>query len=446
MAEPRYQHTIDGQEVQEADLNVLGTSSALGPDHLLADLLRLAPYDGTNITRCIVPYAVEQSAIATVGPGTLPVPTTATVAPGSTDNSVRVRPFTAVVGTRTASTTDTRLNWEDIRSGKFVVANNVSGNLYQSVALAANATANGRIDLIYATLSLDANGASALRQVKSPSTSVVTSSSLVTTLVQTVSVAVQIGTPSGTPAVPATPSDGAGNYVIPLAYVRVASGFAAGAQVATADILNIAPVAQLAQAMGGTVSRPASSQNRVGGTVLGAVPMQIWGGGSFRPKAFIPTEFTGGVTIVAALDLINGSSAGWSHQVGGIVDDSIDWRNRIFTVDMFAAGGVTGDFPWGAQTSIAAPSAYSAALTRFRCSGQSFWDDHTLMSDHAGIAAAASGAVVCVAKPAELLMAASTEVGLYVDMATGVLKMWASGAPVHRYLLIVTSYGPFGNA
>src|ERR1019366_6509134 len=45
MAEPQYQSTVNGQEVQQADLNLLGTTGGLSDDRVIAELTRLVVYD-----------------------------------------------------------------------------------------------------------------------------------------------------------------------------------------------------------------------------------------------------------------------------------------------------------------------------------------------------------------------------------------------------------------
>ncbi len=108
MAEPQFQLVDNGQEVQQADFDLLGQTSGLADDRVLAEFLRFPPYTGT-VVKAIYPYGTSTSASA------------ATVsAPGTASGSVLINPFRAIVGSRTAAATDALKSWRDVRSGVLV--------------------------------------------------------------------------------------------------------------------------------------------------------------------------------------------------------------------------------------------------------------------------------------------------------------------------------------
>src|ERR1700728_290119 len=122
MAEPIYQHELDGQEVEQEDINLLGTTSGLADDRVLAELLRLAPFDGTNTAKAILPYALRAG-------------DSATVVPNGATGSVRVLPFRAIIGSRTTIATDPLAAWRDIRSS--VYAQTTGGGAFGAAAVFA---------------------------------------------------------------------------------------------------------------------------------------------------------------------------------------------------------------------------------------------------------------------------------------------------------------------
>jgi len=64
-----------------------------------------------------------------------------------------------------------------------------------------------------------------------------------------------------------------------------------------------------------------------------------------------------GPSKVLAIDLLNASSANWSHQSGDSIDTSMDWRNRLFRINAMicGVGSITANpFVWDP----AAPGSY----------------------------------------------------------------------------------------
>lgn len=339
MAEPIYQHLLDGQEVEQEDINLLGRTGGLADDRVLAELLRLAPYDGANVVKAILPFAHQSSSWGTV------VPNGATA-------TARVLPFRAIVGARTAVTMNPLEAWRDIRSAVFA-ATTGGGALGAAVAFAPNTAGAPRWDLVYAAFAPDSNGGSRTRYVRDPATGAVSSPTVVTTLVQQLTIRVAQGTPSATPAPPPPPADGGGTFYIPLAYVRIDASFSATSTILPQDILCIAPIVSLSRVAGSFAVQPANHQFAPGGTALTAARLGTWGAAANqRPPFYLPPEMVGGESRVIAIDFSvpqNQSHAG----VLAVVDDSRDWRNRIFRWTCFVRGapnGTVAGFAWQVPT------------------------------------------------------------------------------------------------
>ena len=325
--EDRYQHTLNGQSVVQADLNLLGETSALADDRVFAELFRMQPYDGSTVRKGILPYAHRASGAA------------ALVEPIGATGAVIINPFRAFVGSRTAAEDDAKKNWRDIRSAICVGEN----ELPQAVTISANASGNPRWDLIYAAVAVDASTASVTRKRKDPTSKVVTAASVVTRLATTVTLGVEAGTASATPVWPSVPSDAGDVYYIPLAYIRVANGFGATSTVLPEDIVEVAPCLAMSHASGVAAAEPANQQY-----VVSTTRQQAWGAASGkRPTTFIPPTFTGLHSLFIALDLAD-EDAGFHSHLDGAVLDNRDWRGRLCFWQAFVANDTlsAAGFPW----------------------------------------------------------------------------------------------------
>lgn len=305
--ENQFQLQYDGQQVQQSDLNGLGETSGLADDRVFAELLRMLPFNGTSPARGILPYAHTTSGNA------------ATVAPNGATGSVLINPIRAFIGPRTAVSTDPKANWRDVRSAIAVG----SATLGTGVGIAPNTSGNPRWDLVYAAVNIQANGLTSTRKVKDPTSLLVTTNSVVTTIVSAVTFGVQAGTPAASPVWPSAPSDSGTTYYIPLAFIRVPNGFGSTSTVLTTDIAVQAPILRLARSLGAHRFSVADQQYNV--TVA---QQQSWGATGTRPKVWMPPDITGCESVFVAMDLSTTSSLNWSHQDGSVVD-SRDWRGRI---------------------------------------------------------------------------------------------------------------------
>ena len=423
MSVERYQHTQNGQEVEQSDLNLLGDASGLADDHVLAELLRLAPYSGAGVAKAILPF----------GGG-------ATVAPAGASGCVTVSPFRAVVGSRdTAANIGPLKNWNDLRSAIFTGP----GGLSVQQILQGNGGAQPRWDLLYAQLQVDAPGAAVSRYRKDPSTEQVTVVQVAKSLVQAISIGVVQGAVGGPK--PQLPPDGGGTFFFPLAVVRVPANFSALSTVATTDIEELAPYAPLSATTGACTLVPANHQNKEGGTVLSAAAFG-WGPGGPRPGPVMPPTMSGCEARLVAIDVIDHASANWSHQSGSIVDDSRDWRSRVWRWTAIVNTNVQGLYPWDRANALPArvlSATAGAAPSQAFGFGQSFVPDAQVTCNPP---VAGDFAIVAqVAAQNTSVIPATAYVALAVDRQTGALKVFVAGTPAVRVFFWLEASSAYPN-
>lgn len=440
--EDRQQLAVDGEEVALEDLNAGWKTASLQDDRVLAELYRLPPFSSAA-AKAIVPYGIQGATYD----GSSTVETT-----GSANGSVRVMPFRAIVGSRSTVATfiaagETAVqaakdNWRDIRSGVF--ANSSDGSTLPFVqAIVANSSGNPRWDLIYAQISVEVNGSSDTRYVRPASGGAPAPATEVLTLQCPVTIAVVQGTPGASPAFPSAPADSGGNYYIPLAFVRVPNGFTAGSTIASGDIYVVSPPGRISRAAGVMGLQPANQTNKQGGTSQTNYPWATSAGA--RPAPYLPPEMLGGEMRFFGANF--GGSDTFAN--GAVVDDSVDWRYRAFMVFAQAitrSGGA--QFAWEqsatVNTLVPGTGASGRPLSTAWMMGQSFEIDGYLVSGTAGVCSftqAAQDYAVALASMAAL----PAQVGLYVDMSTGALKMFSAGSPNVKVMFWLFATAPFSN-
>lgn len=327
--ETQYVHPENGAELRRQDVYSISENAALADDRTLWELLRTMP-GSTTPDKLIIPYANRQ----------LDAPGAATsnaILWGNTaDAIVHVMPFRAIVGSTTTLLTSPIEHVRGMRSGYHVG----TSSIYSHLAISANASGNPRWDLVYATVTPDADGDTADILVKSPTTGVVADNpGTVINTKTTVAVAVLAGTPGATPARPSLPSDGGGNYYIALAYVYVPDGFGAASTVLRQRIHEVAPCPTISPSVGAMNCAPADEQHKVGGTVdtqqNGDEPS---GPNYYRPGAYLPSTMTGCERIFILLQL---GITPHSHVHESYIDRSRDWRYRYFSWKAVGAQGNT---------------------------------------------------------------------------------------------------------
>lgn len=420
--ETQYKFAQNGQELQQADVNLISKNASLADDRTLAEILRIAPYNGT-VSKLILPYGYQGVASGATG----------IVQSAGATGKIRIFPFRAIVGSRdTIAGIGLRENFRDIRSAVFNTDDG-SGNP-QTILLAANSSGNPRWDLVYAIVSIEQPLASLSRYIKDPVSKSVSSGSVASNIATTVTVSVVTGTPGASPDPTGTtlPTDGGSTYYIPIAYVRVPNGFSGISTVGHQDILTVTPVA------GASGLRPANHQYKPDGTALTSARAGSWASSGTRPSYFIPSEMTGTESRVVFMGLADPSSANWSHLDATVVDDSIDWRNRFFKVTC-KLNSTNVPSVW--STGVASGSVPRSGQALVTDLGQSIYDDLSSFyttTNHGG--------VVCYFDHSSNTVIASTMgLGLYVDQTTGALMALINGAPAVNAFFWVEATAAYPN-
>ena len=400
--EPQFKLTGNGVAVVAEDLNLLGEAAALADDRVFAELFRMPPMAGSVVSKAIV--------AATLGE---------LVAPNGATGSVNVYPFRALVGSRTAEATNPTKSARDIRSAVVVGQGSTRA---QALSLSANASGNPRWDLVYVRLTPDTTGTSVIRKKKDPTSKVISAVSEAVTAVTSWSLGVVTGTPNAAPTTPALPADTSTDFYIPLAYVRVPTGFTAASTVAIDSIAIVAPAIAV-RAGGDAGTRPSTTNGA-------SASLATWGSSGTRNSLFLPTTMVGEESIIVAVNLVTGSE---SHADGAVVDDSRDWRKRLCRWAAQVTDS-TEDFAWA--TGGLCPSSFDNS-TRLNPSGLHVSGlGHTFQTGRR--VANLNGANLAV-------MPDTSYVGLEVDASTGALKVRYANAPNARVLFWITFTSPIDN-
>lgn len=443
MADAQFQITEDGQEVQAEDLNQLGQISGLAEDRAFAELFRLPLAFGGSptVSKAVIPFGVPGDVRYdnnVIGSGAVGL---GTVSPsGASNGSIKVLPFRAIVGATADIAVDGMVQaWRDIRSGLYAVSDDGStpGHV---VALAANVSGQPRYDLVYAAFARDANGASFTRYDKPASGGSVGPTTVVTTLVQAISIGVVTGTPGATPAIPSLPADTAGTYYIQLAFVLVVSGFGASSSVNMLDIYDEAPVRAPSATMGYSSMVPATESYRIGGTVLSGPVFKPGVTSGLRSPLYIPPSMSGEDSIFFAVDMLSGTAANWSHPGTALVDQSRDWRKRIFRLTVMASN--SAKFAWD-DTAASTDVLPGIGQSVLELGGQSFYNDG------GGSAFGTPSGLLCVLTSTNVsIIPGGASVTLGVDYGTGNLIILGSTGtkPQVKLMFWVRASGRFRNA
>ena len=422
--EAKYLHSTNGQSVYEEDLNLLGLNSALADDRVFAELLRLAPMTGGGkVVRGILPYRVADWETSILPGACVVQPST---------GGVVVKPFRAVVGSRTAVGAGTEKdNWRDIRTALMLGAS----ALDSTVTLAATTGAVQRNDMIYAAVTVDANAATVNRKVKDPTTGQITTATVVTQKNTTVALGVVKGADNDS-TIPSLPTDMADTYYIAIAVVHVPTSFGPAVLLSSNMIYECATVPVLSESTGACTARPAEGQFKISGAVNQNYPWAF----SNRKPAHMPPTMVGSEDILVAFDLTSAIGPHFSHVSGDIVDQTRDWSKRIWTWQVCAiAGGSTPKFPW--EYGSAAPFVPSSACVDGSGKAKSGFGQSMVQDYGSGTAG------VMHVTPTELTdMNATSSIDLYVDLATGALKIDYANTPNVKGFIWLRASAQYGNA
>lgn len=362
--------TIPGQEVEVPDINGISANAALAVERALAELLRMG-----KLSRGIIPWGTDASDIGNRGAPAAPA---GVIRPsGSSDASVQIYNFRAVLAASAIPNIDIE-RWQGNRSaifdGRLVTVVGPPGVFLQF----AEAT-NNRYDLVYAKLDINVPDAPEIRYVKDASEAI-TAVSVSKTISTNITVGIVLGVEGATPAAPALPVDSGSSYYLLIGYVFLPAGHTLMTAIPPGNIteafvaLPIAPSAGVANIRPATLNLTASDSPAVG----------------LRARGYISPSVVGGETRILALAHDDGPrnlSAG-----ANIVDDSIDWRNRLFKVSVSVSSSVHTDgsgLPWLTGNSNWVADGY--VPIPYQTMGQSF-HANPAVSGHAG---AANMAVIC---------------------------------------------------
>lgn len=415
--EKRFQLTSSGQQVQTSDLNLLGTESGLADDRVLAELFRLPP--GATATKWVIPYGHQTS-------GKTPM-----VKGDPTLGGVTVQPFRAFISSRTAVGTDQRDSWRGSRSALNVVEA-VTSAITTTVTIGANVTVNPRWDLLWAQIDVDQDApASTIRKIKSPTTGVVTA----TTLYQYKTTNVVLGVTPGTTAssTPAwstvtIPADSGSSYYIPLAYILVLASFGSGNVISNSGIAEVMPTLPVHRATGAQTLSVATANSTPTAAQQSAWSNDGFGALGPRPHAFLPSTMVGGESLIFAADLTTGSE---THAANSVID-SRDWRGRICTFVAYiqATATTTANFVWRHPVTQSIPFGTTAAT--YTGMGQTI-DFST-------------GDVVLLAAANIAELPATSQIKIICDASTGNLKLSYINSPNVAVIVKIDFSGPYSNA
>lgn len=410
--ESQYQHTVEGQEVGQEDINLLGENAALADDRVLAELLRVPPaYAAAEVVKGIMRAGFDDYR----GPSR--TSQYSVVQSSGSVLTVTVCPFRAVVGTRTVVAGKEGLR--DIRSAVYADPSTTS----HAVVLDATA-GNHRWDLIYARVDIDADQAAETRYVKGVD-GAVAAQSVVTQVMTEVSIAVVEGTEAASPTRPALPSDGGGSYYIPLAYVLLAHP-SSGGVIPAYRIQEVAPIIQIASAAGGAPLAPCNQLFESDG-----LNNADWTVADGRPRTFLPPTMCGSIRRVVGLAW-GASGDDVPLDSVAILDDSIDWRNRLIKTT-FSVFGDNLAFSWGEGSE---PTPLQDSFVEM---ASTFNDNNT----YGGLIPAGSFGAVADVTPTRHGITASSRVILYVDSGGRLCVQVSATSPGRGIVFWIEASGPW---
>lgn len=425
MAEPIVSPSVSGQELQLGDVDNIGSVSGLADDRVLAEFLRMAPYDGTNIAKVVLPF--DQGGVLGAAYAGATVVTT-----NSANGSVYVNPFRAIVGSRNLPNaapnpnpainyqSDALANWRDIRSGIFVGS---TTTLQSTQAFAANSSGWPRWDLVYASISVDASGPTASRRVKTASSGSVGVQSVAQWLASPVTVGIVQGATNGTnsPVLPSPPTDSGSVYNFPLAHVRIVNGFTTTSTLSSRDIRSYATTTSRFRKPYGGAFEPCTGNNDLAGSYATNYGWAAQSSGT-RPGPVLPPDWVG--PAAHRFFEVDATTASPSHVNTAIVDNSIDWRNRMILafVQPDSTSNKFGNDPTAGTTSV--PYAPGTDI-RVNNTGINAQMAGTFTQD-AGLVAASS-TVWMSNHTYNAGITAGVTIGLYVLASDGVLRWYVNG-------------------
>lgn len=423
----------NGREVDADDWNTVAALASINQDLVIQELFRPAPFGGSGVAKGIIPYGYFGSN------GTDTANAGVVASTGSTNPSLLVYPFRAVIGTFFGPPATPNDIWRQIHS--LVAASfDDSATILPTPLVIAPTVTNNRCDLVFAHITIDAT-TSDTRYIRDPLTEVLSHSTVVTEVTDKIEILVIAGTESGAPARPAIPVDSGLDFYIPLAYVY--SSHPSSGAVSKLLIHEVAPVLPISRATGAASLLPANQQWNPTGPIITTDPFSS--GIIQRPEAYIPPTMCGKEERTLALRW-DGIPKSPAISTVAIMDDSVDWRGRAFKWHAMAchnSGAAT--FPWSGIATAAAVMAPAAFAVGGLGVAQAIGFGQSFQKDLAAGFSLANGAAVAVIGSAIMSQLSSTVV-LFVDMADGKLKVSTTSDPGAIVFVWLESTGPFANA
>lgn len=437
--EPRVALTLNGQSVNQDDFNAVARQAAMNAEYVWAQLLRLAP-PGAATSFAPVMGIIPSGGQA--GNYSLFHAKSLLGVSGANDAKITIQPFVAVIGSvvdqaatptgaHEASTDGPRNAMREIRLAPHYGEVNKQ---FQTELQIPATLGNKRWDAIYAKVDVDVADGSLTRYTKTGDGPV--GSTLVSVVSRTKVTIGRVGgvESAGVASKPAIPSDGGGSYHILLGYLYVDAAHTLTTSIGASRLLETFTPLLVSPANGGARAMPASRAFHPSGFALATEFLANTS--DPRPGTYVPPSMVGTERRVIPIDADDTSGhPSCSPNAVTIIDDSIDWRKRIFTM-IVEAGPV--DFPWksgGGLFATTYPQVYVQVASSFVTNLLPFTgtqNGHLVLAlDNISSPGLASGA----------------KLAIFVDNNTGNLCVWRNNVNAgRRILVILDASGRFANS
>lgn len=420
-----------GIELTAQDWNTVTQLSSKAQDYVFAELFRMQPRGGAA-AKGVLPFGFYGFNSGTAGIVTVT---------GISSPTLLVNPFRALIGSNVTAPPASPLDsWREIRS--VVAASPNPGDSFTYSVTLPNTVSNNRIDLIYAHVTLSKVTSSQTMYERDPTTGVISQSTLTEQSDDTVAIAFVSSAEASSPVAPALPSDGtptAADFYIPLAYCYIAHPFTGS--MSNVRLQEVAPVIPISRTMGAGSLLPGNQQYATSGAMLTATPFAI-SGIPHRPETYIPPTMCGKEERLFCFRW-DGNPKSPAVNTTAVIDNSVDWRQRLFKWRAYAVhNSGASSFPW-AQATVTCPSAIPPGGLGVNYQigmGQSF------AIDLAGIGIANGSCVALLGAAGMALTALSTNVFIYVDQTDGALKLLTVADPGANLFVWVEATGPYSNS
>ena len=435
--EPKVHLSSNGQSVNQDDFNAIAEQAAMNAEWIWAQILRLAPSGGGSFfpVKGVIPSGGQPGSYSLFHQKSLLGST------GSNDAKITIQPFVAVIGSRTDETVaptgphdeGTEGTRDALREIRLAAHTGQVGKLFQTelqIPAGHGTVDNNRWDAIYAKVDIDVADGNVTRYQKVGDTAVNPINVSVVNRTKVTIGRVQ-GSYAANPTKPAIPSDGGGSYYILLGYYFVLYSHTLTSSIQAYWLHEaFAPVLS-SPANGGSRCMPANKAFHDSGY---AWAVEQWDNtAKLRPRTYLSPNMVGEEKRWIAIDAIDTAGhVSASPNATTVLDDSIDWRKRYFTVIFEAApvGGGSDGFPHFSGNANLFSSTYSPST--YLRAAQSFFENVSALTS-----AAATGSLVAffdsTGTPA---IASGAILVVYVRASDGALCVYRNNVDADRRFLI----------